>query len=400
MNAEYLMRGMDTTPARNIADNYMTWDNGAVINVKFFPGGSKNLRDRVKQYAKEWETYANIKFNFVDDNTPNTDVRIRLGQGYGHNSFIGIKCHQIPQVEETMNFDTTDFYNYTAYVDVLKARKLDVTYENLENLIAQGPIIWNYASMKGTVLHEFGHALGLLHEQRYPGAIMWNKEAVYDYYEKTNGWSREQVDFNVFNVSDIFYTNGTAYDPKSIMHYPIEPWQTVNGYSVGWNHQLSEGDKRLIAALYPKNQPNPVRMVPKIDVTRFSHIEVYNNPVKGGLSIYPVFDMKTNQILGDVWIVARLTDANGYYLKDNNDYYNWGGWVATYKKLTLLPSRSVKYNSSQLRDLELFLPYSEMPGVAGMPVMVEFHVILDDRANNQLVPVTYYFHNIPTQLPR
>ena len=83
--------------------------------------------------------------------------------------------------------------------------------------------------MRGTTTHEFGHALGMLHEQSYPNGIKWNKDTVYKYYEKYQGWDKAKVDFNVLEASDFFYTNGTTYDPQSIMHYPVLAWQTVDG---------------------------------------------------------------------------------------------------------------------------------------------------------------------------
>src|SRR5580765_7525253 len=83
-----MLRAVDTSkhPSRGMANNYAMWDNGKVILVKFMPGGSKSLRDRVMQSAKEWEQYANITFKFVPDNTAYTDIRILLGHGLGHNS--------------------------------------------------------------------------------------------------------------------------------------------------------------------------------------------------------------------------------------------------------------------------------------------------------------------------
>lgn len=63
-----------------------------------------------------------------------------------------------------------------------------------------------------------------------------------------------KVDFNVFEVSNQFYTNGTAYDPKSIMHYSVAAWQTTDGYNMKDNYELSAGDRTLIAALYPRGK--------------------------------------------------------------------------------------------------------------------------------------------------
>ncbi len=39
-----------------------------------------------------------------------------------------------------------------------------------------------------TVIHEFGHALGCVHEHSSPAAtIPWNRDAVYAYYLATQG---------------------------------------------------------------------------------------------------------------------------------------------------------------------------------------------------------------------
>ena len=85
---------VDTTDRRGTADNYRIWNNGTVLKVKFL-NGSEAMRQKVMNYQKEWEQYANLKLNFVPDNESETDIRIRFGSKYdklGHNSAVGLDC--------------------------------------------------------------------------------------------------------------------------------------------------------------------------------------------------------------------------------------------------------------------------------------------------------------------
>jgi len=69
-----------------------------------------------------------------------------------------------------------------------------------------------------TVIHEFGHALGCIHEQASPVAnIPWNKPVVYAYYLKNDNWDQQMVDSNVFAVASQATTIETAFDRTSIM---------------------------------------------------------------------------------------------------------------------------------------------------------------------------------------
>lgn len=421
MGANLQPTAVDTTAGRNVANNDLAWENGDVILVKFMDNvGSQSLRNMIMNYAKSWEQYANITFKFVPDNTPVTNIRIKLGSmqdNLGHNSQLGIACNSVAQYLQTLNLDTSDFIDYKAYVaqyknggpflDYLKSKGTNFktyTYGDLyKDVIAfKDPNIkWNYNSMRGTTTHEFGHALGLLHEQSYPNGIKWNKDTVYKYYEKYQGWDKDKVDFNVLEASDVFYTNGTKYDPLSIMHYPVYAWQTTDGFTVGTNNDLSAGDKAIIAALYPKDRKVSTLAVPKIEITNIGYGEVKNDNIKKGIVIYPTFDIKTSALLGTVYFVARLTTEDGmYYIPTTNPNYSWNKMAATYIKMKLLPSTVTGFNKNGKKDLQLFFPYKDMPELNGQKVKIEFSVYQDDIVNNRYQKLTFNFLSSPITISK
>jgi hypothetical protein len=388
-----ISHGIDTTKGRAVANNYSMWDNGQVLTVKFVAKSSPYLRNLVMQYAKEWEQFANIKFKFLPDNAPTSLIRVNIGEGKGHNSAVGTDANLFPKSYETMNLDSMGFLDINWYVAEMERRKIRPNWEDLQKMMATEPIRWDLRELRGTVLHEFGHALGLLHEQSYPNAINWNKDTVYKYYKATQDWDEDQVDNNVLEVANQFFTNGTSYDPKSIMHYSVEAWQTQDGYSLPANNTLSMGDKAIISALYPKGQKVSKLEVPRVTVTNFNKFDIQNNKSKKGISIYPTFDLKTNSKLGRIYVVALLVDEDDNYIRDDNDYYNWGGYVAVYPKLTLLPNSIKGYNKTAKKDLELFLPYDEIPVPSGTKVRFHFRVALEDVQNGQFFWLTDYLTN-------
>ncbi|KAL8342348.1 hypothetical protein RB601_005013 [Gaeumannomyces tritici] len=102
------------------------------------------------------------------------------------------------------------------------------------------------------ITHEFGHALGCIHEHQSPATpILWNKKFTYEYYQSTQNWTKDEVDTNLFDHYASTTTQFSAFDPSSIMVYAIPSSMTTNGYSTAANDHPSETDKSFIANAYP-----------------------------------------------------------------------------------------------------------------------------------------------------
>jgi hypothetical protein len=110
------------------------------------------------------------------------------------------------------------------------------------------------SELRRVVLHEFGHALGLIHEHQNPNdPIPWNKPAVYaDLGGPPNNWDTDKIDNNMFKAYDPEDLGATPVDPDSIMMYPIPASWTIGGvFSAELNGELSPQDEQLIANEYP-----------------------------------------------------------------------------------------------------------------------------------------------------
>ncbi|MET0391525.1 MAG: M12 family metallopeptidase, partial [Chitinophagaceae bacterium] len=277
---------------------------------------------KIRQYAQVWEKYANIKFDFIDYG--NADIRIGFNSG-GYWSYAGTQSKKIGQNQETMNYE--GFNDYTPEV-----------------------------VLRRTILHEFGHALGLLHEHKSPlSRIEWNKPKVYAYYLQTQAWSPQMVDEQVLNRYSIEMSN-KEYDPSSIMHYPIDASLTLNVYSVSWNSDLSIGDKSLIAEMYPFSTITTtttgggntgLSASCSLNNVTIDHNILQNG--KYGMSIKGSFQIN-NAYGRRCKFVTYFYTSNGAPLRDfNQQYYSANGNVAVGKDITPV------YNASLFTNEELHL---------------------------------------------
>ena len=193
------------------------WQAGSTLRVCFLEGDPA-VHKRVQPIVEEWSQYANIKFQFVND--PNAEIRVSFDKRTGSWSYVGVDS-TLPWLKgkPTLNLGW------------LKPTTAKTEY-------------------KRVVLHEFGHALGLIHEHLSPAAqIPWDEAKVIDYYKRTQGWTEAYTRSNLFTKTPVEHF--TRFDPKSIMLYAVDKALTQNGFSTGWNTELSELDKQYIAERYP-----------------------------------------------------------------------------------------------------------------------------------------------------
>ena len=301
---------IDKTPHTTLSNrgsvlNSNKWTNGQTVRVKFL-NGTAFLQNKVQQYAMQWKDYANINLVFVVSG--DAEIKINFDSSGQSWSYYGSYSANIPQNEASMNFGW--FYPNTAE-----------------------------AEFSRTVLHEFGHALGLVHEQSSPNQnIQWNKPLVYAYYANSSngGWTAQQVDSWVFARFDETQTNSSAYDPLSIMHYYLPAEFTLNGFSVGWNNYLSNTDKAHIANVYP--YPAGVQNV----VTFYKHHDYNPSGYAIGLPVgdYTLSQLEARGILNDD--ISSLKVVSGYrvtiyrddyfsnsalsFFGDQPNFFNINGW--------------------------------------------------------------------------
>lgn len=209
-------RGPSSFGAAALKDR--VWKGKSELRVRFL-GGSKFLRDQVRHYAQFWSNYGNIQFVFVE--SAPSDIRVSFNPNGTSWSYIGNGAKNVDESDPTMNFGWFD--------------------ENTAEV-----------KFRRTILHEFGHALGLIHEHQSPAAgISWNKQAVYQYYKEHFEWNKNVVNDNIIQKYAERRTQRTTYDPNSIMNYPIPKKFTTDGTSIEWNTNLSKMDKAFVKEMYP-----------------------------------------------------------------------------------------------------------------------------------------------------
>lgn len=195
------------------------------LHIEFLNApNDQRLTDRVIEAAKIWEQHMDLILSFgsSDPRLGSPNVTISFSPGLGHWSYLGTdSLGRASSGQASMNFGW-----YSTPVFEREIRRV--------------------------VLHEFGHAFSLIHEHQSPGAsIPWNRQAVLEYYRRTQGWDDQKIERNIFTRYNESSVNRTRYDPDSIMHYAIPAsLLTDPSYATSWNTNLSNLDLAMVDFLF------------------------------------------------------------------------------------------------------------------------------------------------------
>jgi len=212
------------------------WKGTNELKVFFF-GGSDALVRSVLDIAGQWSEFAKMDFKRTT-NRASANIRVAFANT-GHWSYMGPSN----STGQTMN---------------LQLRRV--------------PQPGEYEF--GVVLHEFGHALGCIHEHQQPGASgLFKAQKVIEYYNSNYGWDANKTKLNVLNryqKTNLLRGMVSRFDKSSIMIYAYPPELTEDNQGTPKNTTLSCLDRKFIAKLYPgRFDPNSLNCdeEPKPDPT-------------------------------------------------------------------------------------------------------------------------------------
>ena len=255
-----------------VISDLQKWPPGSTVRVGFMGGGDA-LRREVAQVAEGLNGLCNVTLDFggdastgnyrswtASDTEHQADIRVSFDKK-GYWSLVGTDS-----VNVSIGSTTSDTGGRP------HQRSL-----NLGGFAVHRPIGW-----RGTVLHEFLHALGFKHEHQnlrgpckdefrwdddpsyvaskdYQGRFIndsgGRRPGIYTYLAGfPNFWTKSKVDRNLRTLHQGDATFG-VFDPRSIMLYRFDALFYKSNPSacapIGDGNALSEGDKEGLRKLYP-----------------------------------------------------------------------------------------------------------------------------------------------------
>ena len=269
---------VDGQPLESVFTVTQRWPQKSVLRVAFLDGDA-SLHKAVADAAQAWSQFCNIKFDFGLD--PNTSQYRRW-----------TTSDKKPAAEIRISFDRVGYWSLvgtdSSNPDVGNLLDLDGGRPYQRSMNYGGFKTGLPSDYRGTVIHEFGHALGFQHEHQHPTQgcdqdFRWLDDVGYvpttdrfgQYIEDSaqrkpgiytvlggppNNWEQSKVDFNLHQLQESHAYRLGPFDRKSIMKYYFDAWMFNSGenshcFSAGENNDLSDGDKFAVSQEYPPDEP-------------------------------------------------------------------------------------------------------------------------------------------------
>lgn len=200
---------------------YLPWKwRQSTLRVFFKDVDDEALQKKVLEVANTWQQYTGVKF-VRTASIFDSEIRLSFRTAEGYQSLIGSLADstrkQTSSLAATMHLQDLD-------------QRSDEEFRRV-------------------ILHEFGHALGLLHElSSINTPIVWDSPAVYKYFDTAYHWNQALVNEQVLTPAR--YAKATSFDPHSIMIYAVPSFLMKNHPDIPWPKGLSKDDKAKIKLVY------------------------------------------------------------------------------------------------------------------------------------------------------
>ncbi|MGD0200493.1 MAG: M12 family metallopeptidase [Bryobacteraceae bacterium] len=227
-----VLQDFKPTPERIAVVTTKYWGIGGVrLTVGFMDNAPADLRKRILQHMNAWSATANVKFLETQ-----TDPQVRIarvgGETGGYWSYLGTDILHIPKNEQTMNLE-----------------EFSMSTEESE--------------YHRVIRHETGHTLGFPHEHMRKALVdKIDPAKAIEYFERTQGWSEEEVRQQVLTPLEESSLLGTTPDPRSIMCYQIAGELTKDGKPIIGGLDIDASDAAFAAKIYKKTG-TPAKPKPK-----------------------------------------------------------------------------------------------------------------------------------------
>jgi serralysin len=282
-----------TTKIPNIHfDTPIFWKCGQTLRIGFYDGDSFQ-QIKTKQYAKEWTVWANLEFLFVSE-AP-YDIYIGFTTPGQNHSLLG-----------TISQRAAGASNPSPSMQLGDVR--------------QGT---DEARIRSLVLHEFGHALGLLHEhQNLNNAMSWDYDAVYAAYSHV---SKDVVDQNILATTSGRLFRKNKMDKESVMMYEFPSSLLTNGRGTQNNFKLSDMDKACMLYRYPGREKGEFENLFALQTGNGGDIWLEHYPMSGpvimsdkppGTTLQDALDDETYQLFGGNGWLTREQALDSKHLLD------------------------------------------------------------------------------------